>query len=92
MYWRGEILSGKKYFNKRCKGYLKNISIEIPRNKLMLFTGVSGSGKSSLAFDTTYAEGQARYVESLSYYARQLLGQMNKPNVMLFMVCLLQFP
>jgi len=60
---------------------LKNISIEIPRNKLVVFTGLSGSGKSSLAFDTLYAEGQRRYVESLSSYARQFLGQMDKPDV-----------
>ena len=56
---------------------LKNISLEIPRNKLIVVTGVSGSGKSSLAFDTLYAEGQRRYVESLSSYARQFLGRMN---------------
>jgi excinuclease ABC subunit A len=60
---------------------LKNISLEIPRNKLICFTGVSGSGKSSLAFDTIFAEGQRRYVESLSAYARQFLGKMEKPNV-----------
>ncbi|NLO11286.1 MAG: excinuclease ABC subunit UvrA [Candidatus Cloacimonetes bacterium] len=60
---------------------LKNINLEIPRNKLIVFTGVSGSGKSSLAFDTLYAEGQRRYVESLSAYARQFLGQMDKPKV-----------
>ncbi len=60
---------------------LKNISLEIPRNKLIVFTGVSGSGKSSLAFDTIFAEGQRRYVESLSSYARQFLGQMDKPDV-----------
>jgi excinuclease ABC subunit A len=60
---------------------LKNIDIEIPRNKLVVFTGLSGSGKSSLAFDTLYAEGQRRYVESLSAYARQFLGQMEKPDV-----------
>lgn len=60
---------------------LKNISLEIPRNKLIVITGVSGSGKSSLAFDTIYAEGQRRYVESLSSYARQFLGRMNKPEV-----------
>lgn len=60
---------------------LKNIDIEIPRDKLVVFTGLSGSGKSSLAFDTIYAEGQRRYVESLSSYARQFLGQMEKPNV-----------
>jgi excinuclease ABC subunit A len=60
---------------------LKNIDVAIPRNKLVVFTGVSGSGKSSLAFDTLYAEGQRRYVESLSSYARQFLGQMEKPKV-----------
>ena len=60
---------------------LKNISLNIPRNKLIVITGVSGSGKSSLAFDTIYAEGQRRYVESLSSYARQFLGRMNKPEV-----------
>lgn len=60
---------------------LKNISLKIPRNKLIVITGVSGSGKSSLAFDTIYAEGQRRYVESLSSYARQFLGRMNKPEV-----------
>lgn len=60
---------------------LKNVSLEIPRDKLIVFTGLSGSGKSSLAFDTLYAEGQRRYVESLSAYARQFLGQMNKPDV-----------
>ena len=60
---------------------LKNISVEIPRDKLVVFTGLSGSGKSSLAFDTIYAEGQRRYVESLSSYARQFLGQMEKPQV-----------
>jgi excinuclease ABC subunit A len=60
---------------------LKNISVDLPRNKLIVFTGLSGSGKSTLAFDTLYAEGQRRYVESLSTYARQFLGQMNKPDV-----------
>ena len=60
---------------------LKNIDIEIPRDKLIVMTGVSGSGKSSLAFDTIYAEGQRRYVESLSSYARQFLGQMDKPDI-----------
>ncbi len=60
---------------------LKNISLEIPRDKLVVLTGLSGSGKSSLAFDTIYAEGQRRYVESLSSYARQFLGQMEKPDV-----------
>ncbi|MCB1173336.1 MAG: excinuclease ABC subunit A, partial [Leptospiraceae bacterium] len=60
---------------------LKNISLEIPRDQLVVVTGVSGSGKSSLAFDTIYAEGQRRYVESLSSYARQFLGIMEKPDV-----------
>ncbi|MEG0546349.1 MAG: excinuclease ABC subunit UvrA [Oscillospiraceae bacterium] len=69
------VIKGAKEHN------LKNIDIEIPRDKLVVFTGLSGSGKSSLAFDTIYAEGQRRYVESLSSYARQFLGQMEKPNV-----------
>lgn len=60
---------------------LKNVSLELPKNELVVFTGVSGSGKSSLAFDTIFAEGQRRYIESLSTYARQFLGQMDKPNV-----------
>ena len=60
---------------------LKNVSIKIPKNEMVVFTGVSGSGKSSLAFDTIFAEGQRRYIESLSTYARQFLGQMDKPNV-----------
>ncbi len=60
---------------------LKNVSVEVPRDRLVVFTGLSGSGKSSLAFDTIYAEGQRRYVESLSSYARQFLGQMDKPDV-----------
>lgn len=60
---------------------LKNVSLEIPKNELVVFTGVSGSGKSSLAFDTIFAEGQRRYIESLSTYARQFLGQLDKPNV-----------
>ena len=60
---------------------LKNVDVELPRNKLVVLTGLSGSGKSSLAFDTLYAEGQRRYVESLSSYARQFLGQMEKPDV-----------
>ena len=60
---------------------LKNIDVEIPRDKLVVLTGISGSGKSSLAFDTIYAEGQRRYVESLSSYARMFLGQMEKPDV-----------
>ena len=60
---------------------LKNINLTIPRNQLTVFTGLSGSGKSTLAFDTIFAEGQRRYVESLSSYARQFLGQMEKPDV-----------
>ena len=69
------IVKGAKEHN------LKNIDVEIPREKLVVITGLSGSGKSSLAFDTIYAEGQRRYVESLSSYARMFLGQMDKPNV-----------
>src|SRR5690625_2040701 len=60
---------------------LKDVNVTIPKNKLIVLTGLSGSGKSSLAFDTIYAEGQRRYVESLSAYARQFLGQMDKPDV-----------
>jgi excinuclease ABC subunit A len=60
---------------------LKNIDVKLPRDSLIVITGVSGSGKSTLAFDTIYAEGQRRYVESLSAYARQFLGQMDKPDV-----------
>ena len=60
---------------------LKNVNVEIPRDKLVVVTGLSGSGKSSLAFDTIYAEGQRRYVESLSAYARMFLGNMEKPDV-----------
>ncbi len=60
---------------------LKDVHLELPRDALIVFTGLSGSGKSSLAFDTIYAEGQRRYVESLSSYARQFLGQMEKPDV-----------
>ena len=60
---------------------LKNVDVAIPRDKFVVMTGLSGSGKSSLAFDTLYAEGQRRYVESLSAYARQFLGQMDKPDV-----------
>lgn len=69
------IVKGAKVHN------LKNVNVTIPRDKFVVFTGLSGSGKSSLAFDTIYAEGQRRYVESLSSYARQFLGQMNKPDV-----------
>src|SRR5213596_432815 len=60
---------------------LKNVDVDLPRDRLVVITGLSGSGKSSLAFDTIYAEGQRRYVESLSAYARQFLGQMEKPDV-----------
>ena len=60
---------------------LKNVDLELPRDKLIVMTGLSGSGKSSLAFDTIYADGQRRYMESLSSYARQFLGQMEKPDV-----------
>ena len=60
---------------------LRNINIQLPKDKLIVFTGVSGSGKSSLAIDTVYAEGQRRYIESLSAYARQFLGQLGKPDV-----------
>ncbi len=75
-------MQNKKIIIKGAKEHnLKNIDLELPRDKLIVFTGLSGSGKSSLAFDTIYAEGQRRYVESLSSYARQFLGQMEKPNV-----------
>ena len=69
------VIKGAKEHN------LKNISLEIPKDKFIVITGLSGSGKSSLAFDTIYAEGQRRYVESLSSYARQFLDKMKKPNV-----------
>ena len=69
------------YIKGACENNLKNIDVEIPRNKMVVITGLSGSGKSSLAFDTIYAEGQRRYVESLSSYARQFLGLMEKPDV-----------
>ena len=69
------VIKGAKEHN------LKNVSVEIPKDQFVVITGLSGSGKSSLAFDTIYAEGQRRYVESLSAYARQFLGQMEKPNV-----------
>lgn len=72
---KGIIIKGARQNN------LKNIDLTLPRNQLIVFTGLSGSGKSSLAFDTIYAEGQRKYVESLSAYARQFLGQMNKPDV-----------
>src|ERR1700742_1628243 len=72
---RNIIIKGARVHN------LKNMDVAIPRNKFVVVTGVSGSGKSSLAFDTLYAEGQRRYVESLSSYARQFLGKINKPDV-----------
>ena len=78
---------GSNYMNDKIiiqgarENNLKNVNLTIPRDKLVVFTGLSGSGKSSLAFDTIYAEGQRRYVESLSSYARQFLGQMDKPDV-----------
>lgn len=73
--------SGKIIIKGARENNLKNINLEIPRNKLIVMTGVSGSGKSSLAFDTIYAEGQRRYVESLSAYARQFLDNVDKPDV-----------
>ena len=69
-----KIIRGARQHN------LKNINLEIPRDRIVVITGLSGSGKSSLAFDTIYAEGQRRYIESLSAYARQFLGQMDKPD------------
>jgi len=74
-------MNDKIYIRGARENNLKNVDLEIPRDKLVVFTGLSGSGKSSLAFDTIYAEGQRRYVESLSSYARQFLGQMDKPDV-----------
>ena len=69
------IIKGARVHN------LKNVDVSIPRDKLVVFTGLSGSGKSSLAFDTIYAEGHRRFVESLSSYARMFLGQLDKPDV-----------
>ena len=69
------VITGAKLHN------LKNISLEIPKNKITVISGVSGSGKSSLAFNTLFAEGQRRYIESLSSYARQFLGKLKKPDV-----------
>ncbi|HWP68829.1 MAG TPA: excinuclease ABC subunit UvrA, partial [Rectinemataceae bacterium] len=74
-------MRGNLFIKGARENNLKNIDLEIPRDSLVVFTGLSGSGKSSLAFDTIYAEGQRRYVESLSSYARQFLGQMEKPDV-----------
>ena len=76
-------MENKKFIRIRgaAENNLKHIDLDIPRDELVVLTGLSGSGKSSLAFDTIYAEGQRRYMESLSSYARQFLGQMEKPNV-----------
>jgi len=74
-------MNNKIYIKNAKENNLKSVTLEIPRDKLVVFTGISGSGKSSLAFDTIFAEGQRRYVESLSAYARQFLGQMDKPDV-----------
>ena len=74
-------MAGKLIVRGAREHNLKNVSLELPRDRLVVFTGLSGSGKSSLAFDTIYAEGQRRYVESLSSYARQFLGQADKPDV-----------
>ena len=75
--------TGKQYIKIRGanENNLKNLDVDIPRDEFVVLTGLSGSGKSSLDFDTIYAEGQRRYMESLSSYARQFLGQMEKPNV-----------
>jgi excinuclease ABC subunit A len=75
-------VNDKKIIVKNAKVHnLKNVSLSIPKNSIVVFSGVSGSGKSSLAFDTIFAEGQRRYIESLSSYARQFLGQLEKPDV-----------
>ena len=75
-------MAGNKIIVRGAKEHnLRNIDVDIPRDKFVVLTGLSGSGKSSLAFDTIYAEGQRRYVESLSAYARQFLGLMEKPDV-----------
>jgi len=78
---RNDVATDKILIRGAREHNLKNLTIELPREQLIVFTGLSGSGKSSLAFDTIYAEGQRRYVESLSAYARQFLGQMDKPDV-----------
>ena len=76
------VISAENIFIKGARVHnLKNIDVEIPRNKLIVVTGVSGSGKSSLTIDTLFAEGQRRYAESLSAYARQFMARMNKPDV-----------
>ena len=80
---KGEIFGNDNYIRVRGarQNNLDNLDVDIPRDKLVIITGLSGSGKSSLAFDTIYAEGQRRYVESLSSYARMFLGVMDKPEV-----------
>src|SRR6202008_2814012 len=78
---RGTMATDKIVIKGACEHNLKCIDVEIPRDQLVVITGISGSGKSTLAFDTIYAEGQRRYVESLSAYARQFLEQMEKPDV-----------
>ncbi len=79
---RGTVMAEKKSLSEygARENNLKALNVDIPRNQFVVFTGLSGSGKSSLAFDTIYAEGQRRYMESLSSYARQFLGQMEKPE------------
>jgi len=77
----GKIIMDKIIIKGAREHNLKNIDLELPRDKFIVFTGISGSGKSTLAFDTIFAEGQRRYLESLSSYARQFLGQMDKPDV-----------
>ena len=74
-------MQDKIYIKGARENNLKNVDVEIPRDKLVVVTGLSGSGKSSLAFDTIYAEGQRRYVESLSSYARMFLGQRERPSM-----------
>src|SRR6202035_3964203 len=80
--WRTELTVADRLVVRGAREHnLKDVSLDLPRDALIVFTGLSGSGKSSLAFDTIFAEGQRRYVESLSAYARQFLGQMDKPDV-----------
>ena len=78
---KGSVMNNKLVIKGAKENNLKNVDLEVPRDSLVVFTGLSGSGKSSLAFDTIYAEGQRRYVESLSSYARQFLGVSEKPDV-----------
>src|SRR5262245_66494129 len=77
----GELVADQLIIRGAREHNLKDISVDLPRDSMIVFTGLSGSGKSSLAFDTIFAEGQRRYVEALSAYARQFLGQMDKPDV-----------